>query len=867
MAQRYNVSMLRRVVSQSNYANVSKARLPCSIRRFSFIRNLFDRESDPNPEPLDLKPASVSLYEKESILQTFQTNLDSLLDDDATTINDYVDFITKVKHPPAATPPTLKHHTTARLINLMDALVYLRCMKYVDTYARLLDIVAAELSSRKFDFDSTDNINLIIHCISCIAALRKPSKEIGILSQHINQEFRKHGGQVLKSGMLIELLNAFGHVTHPSMIDFLVHTCTVRLKDILPSDLIHVPTVLMKYKIQNEIVVSAVIQYVVDNCIVLMDKSQLRRFIINVTQMEYLKNSDGMITQRADELLSSSFRKASERYKIDDMLHILGSMPEHNHIPPYSRQSLSNLVNTLMCRVGITSDINETSNALKMMTNGMIITIVECIARLCPYMFDIKQDAVALMDYITSGGKVDNFGPSKLDTLLEMLGIELCHRINIDSEPPVWKHVNTPGGNDRVTVSDISTIVAILNKMAYANETSSLKNVAKELQNILERCLQFAIVDNEDSLFNLVQRIYWNPGLHSNMAKHAFKLVLSLKTSSMTPKLSKITALLVRDIVVAKEISDTQPINIEEVLNHLLEAVNIDNLSDKALRNASEFLSLLYITACTYRTKTGKGLTHGLIPKMQQLLMKLPADNNGILNHRCLQSVLELDSSDPVYQHVSSLVNEWKDSLSDGNKCKLCLHDVLNYVIERYYRISQQETTQDNIHELSTLTKSVVDELGRLELYIENHIPIRDNTMEHNVWESQEGLTALFRPPRENKDIYLPRHDNTLQRYFPVKKQIGIKKVGTPTTMYSIKKMLHRQLMRTTQLELQLAREDKRRSTSHEHIRECVANIYAAINKAFLTVAMYEPIWPDSYLPRTHTERLVKSALKRFNGV
>ncbi|GFE54992.1 prephenate dehydratase, putative [Babesia ovis] len=873
MATRRCCCRAYRLIGQSDDTCTLLARRQLISRQYSFLSNIFERKSDPDVAPLDKTPVSVTLFDKESVLHSFQSNLDNLLSKPDGTINEYIYFVASAVYPPNDTQPNLKAHSSQSLVKLMDAIIYLSHFNRHDAQQRLLNVISKELCNRTFALDTKKDIDVLMHCAGCIASIS--SKAMDMLAAHINSEFRRNGDVAIKSGELINLLNALGHVPHPSTVDFIVHTCTVRVGDLLPSDLVKIPLLLRKYKIQNEVVIGSILEYVLQKPGKVLDPNELRKFFRNVASMDYLDN-DGMLSQDALSLVKTIVKNRLDTYTTDDIYSLLDGIPPGNHLSQLSRDMFSILVHMLLEKIGILSveggsvANGNTKNALGTISNGQLMILVRSLIRLDP-IGDLKHEANALREYISkTESKLQKEIP-KSGAIYQMLWTELSSRIDTSITPAVWKQggsaSNTKG--QPLTLSDINIVLGLYTHIV-AMDVQQGVNMSSDLLRIVEKTLDSSIAPTASDLHGyIIHSVLALSPVRELLTKYIPKLLYATSGEFSISQLRSIMDLLMTVIKtdgpgVGRALDNVSIEGISKHVTTCLAKYKNDKLGNG--KTVACILSQVYscLTLCS--------INGDVLDNVRHLLLQLPTNSEGLFSKRCLRNIIQLDAKDDIKQKMESIATNWSHSSGNTNDDAICLHDIITFLLEQFKYVLRHGTSKDSIDTLNHITQCAITQLNEFEAFVETNLRATGDSASgmdpsiHNVWDSAEGLRALFSPPKENRDVYFSANSK-ISRYFPISDYKGIKMPGEVTTMHKIKKMLQQHQMDTSHLELQLHRLVKSGSDAAdlEQIQHSIGQLSVGLNRCTLAVAMFEPLWSDSFLPRIHTQRLVTSALRRFH--
>ncbi|ORM40843.1 uncharacterized protein BXIN_1759 [Babesia sp. Xinjiang] len=859
---------------------------------FSFIRNLFESVSSVDDKPLDKTPAAVSLFDKESLLHNFQSQLDALLSREDSGFDEYIRFLRNAEHPPAETPPDLKAHTTDKLVRLLDALTYISHFNHSDDIQRLIDNVSSVLIQRRFLLGSKSDIAILTQCAACLSRSRSPSQQVQKLILHVNSEFRKSGDEAIRSGQLVNILNSLAHITHPSIIDFIVHTCTRSITQLTPGDLEELPRLLNKYKVDNERVMLAVFQHVANSPSAAF-KSQpnhLRRFLKNVASFAYLENDDGIVTDKAHRRFKELLSSRVAVYDNNELFFILAGIPDCEGLPPDSKETYATIIREILDRLGILSNDNLATNEriqeiLRTLSHSHLLTLTDTVTRIDLFTDEIRKEADALADYLSGlSAKIEDNGAYRMTGMLQYLASELCSRADMFVSPPILKMTNEEPLCHVLSLSDMSVIISVCN--VVMPEQAVGYDTPEKLLLIAESRLKGTRVASETELYNLLNHLQGtSPTIRNRLTKHALAILIGQSRGSRESIVATRHAMKLLRSMIVKESDVSQFVKHtgidSTVINEICSYAVSETLKSTASgiidsKTKCEALSEIYVCLLTVKNSgLGCASTDDLLSRVKLPLQKARNDSNGIFSRLTLRNIMSLPVNDEIRRGVEAAVTSWSESLCNNTRHEcVTLYDAVTYLIELCHSLIGEKDMVSSLDHVTVISASVVKELTAFESFVETKLSTYAdagkgaNPSSQNAWDASTGLRELFKAPREHKDIYVAIRNNDIKRYLPVKAYMGIQEPGNCTTMFDVKRSMQSLHMRLTRLELLLDRLNEAKNAAGESIiermRVALSDVSSSVNRCVNTVSIFQPIWPDTYLPRKHNKNLVNAAFKRL---
>ncbi|CDR93989.1 hypothetical protein, conserved [Babesia bigemina] len=857
-------------------------------REFSFIRSFFETETQ-----IDNTPAAVSLFDKETAFHDFESNLNALLSRDDARFDEYVAFLRESKYPLDGNEPSFEKYNTGNLVRLLDSMTFLSHCGHADSHTKMVDLVTREISSRPLLTEGGSGVETLINCAKCLSRnVRVPGATR--LVNHINREVRTHAPMLLQHGCFVSVTSALSHIAHPSIMGMIVHTCCVRCNDLSPHDLSLMPMMLRDFKIDNSRLITPILERVGEGPMACFDSTgQLCRFFQDVASMEYMENDEGMLIEKPVNRLSAIIMSNIDHYSTSERIFLIASLPTCNHIPPDAKDMYGGLLRRVLVNIGVLLDSKGAvemnsgiAKVLKSLTKYQLLGVIDTVCRHDPFYPDIRAEASDVINWIlTAGEKGKIVGENKLKGLFKALAEEVCRRSD-EAMPPSDDHTGSEPSNDSylAAFSEDVVLMRLVDRILTADQLDSLQDTHERLLKIVANQITSKTQKRHETLYAVAKEVSkCHPSVQRALVKPVFAVLMREPDNTKEWLAASSNALkILRNCGNSKshkdgshdaDAADAKFIN--QVVSQYVDALVGNDLGHLPSVAACEMLSQIYLLLKSATCKLGDN-SEKLASRVSQRLLQLLRRPGDALSAKALRSLTQLPGGDKVGDFVNELMTSWANENSDQKPTGVRLSNAVEYVIASSVAMLDAAKVADNaVERIDVIAEVASERLGDLQNNIDAKFA-RNNYAQHGerqantyVWEPSVGLKPLFNRPIEPLDVFLADRMKGLDKYVPAERYSGIEHyAGGIASLHQLKRYFQKIHNQISELELRitvLLKSDQEASTGNmEQLLSSLNKLSSAINGSVLAVAMAEPAWPDTYLPRKHTRRLVESALKRL---
>ncbi|GBE60828.1 xanthine oxidase, putative [Babesia ovata] len=858
-------------------------------RTFSFIRSLFEPETQ-----IDKTPAAVSLFDKETAFHDFQSNLNALLSRDDARFDEYVAFLKESKYPLESNDPSFEKYSTGNLVRLLDAMTFLSHCGHADTHLKMVDLVTREIASRQLLTEDGSGVDTLINCAKCLSRNVRVTGATRLMN-HINREVRTHAPMLLQAGCFVNVISALSHIVHPSVIGMLVHTCCVRSDDLLPNDLSLMPMLLRNFKIANSRLIMPLLERVSNGPMTCFDSaSQLRRFFQDVASMEYMENSDGMLLEKPINRLVAMLMSNVDRYSTSECVFLISSLPKSKHLPPEAKDIYGTLLRRVLMNIGILVDTNgvvqvngDIANVLKSITEYQLPGVVDAVCRHDPFYPDMKSEASDTITWILTAGEKGGIAmENKLGKLLNALAEEVCRRRNEPVPPRGAQDKSASSDYQHLTnVTEEIVLLRLVDRLVTADQPGSLKDTHERLLKTIASQINSQMQRQHETLYSLTNEVSkCHPLVQWALIKPVFTALMRETGNTkewLTASSSAFKMLYNWDLKQSHkgdshdaDSADSKFVN--QVVSHYVDALVGSKLDRTNSVVAFEILSQVYLLLKSGKCGLVDGKCDDLLPRVSKRLLQFLKRPGETLSGKAVRKLAQLTAGDEVGDYIHELMAAWANDSGEQKPRGINLNIAVEYVIaSNIAMLDTAEMAENAVDRICKVAELAAERLGDLETSIDtkfarnNYAQQGERQANTYVWEPSIGLKSLFNKPIEPLDMFLVDTMKGLEKYVPAERYTGIDNyAGGIISLHQLKRRLQKLQGRISELELRitvlLKVEEEPSAANMEQLLSSLNKLSSGVNRCVLAVAIAEPAWPDTYLPRKHTRSLVDSALKRF---